>query len=128
MCTSVVAQAMVSQYCADGHLDGFLPKIIDHYRKKRDGMTQAFAKYLPAFVQYGVPEGGFFFWLKTPGIDTQKLFTKAIDRGVAFVHGRAFYAAEGGEDCLRTCFTFAHEDELQEGAKRLSLAIEDARK
>jgi 2-aminoadipate transaminase len=128
MCTSVVAQALVAQYCMDGHLDGFLPRIISHYRKKRDGMASAFEKYLPSFVTYDIPEGGFFFWLRTPGIDTQKLFSKAVEKGVAFVHGRAFYANEGGEDCLRTCFTFAREDELVEGAKRLRDAIEDARK
>jgi 2-aminoadipate transaminase len=128
LCTSVVAQALVARYCTDGHLDGFLPKIIGHYRKKRDGMAAAFAKYLPSFVKYDVPEGGFFFWLKTPGIDTRRLFDRAVERGVAFVHGRAFFANGGGDDCLRACFTFAREDELEEGARRLRDAIDDLRK
>ena len=125
MCTSVVAQALVAQYCLAGHLDGFLPRIVDHYRKKRDGMAAAFRKYLPSSVEYYIPEGGFFFWLRLPGIDTQKLFEKAVERKVAFVHGRAFYANGGGEDCLRTCFTFAKEEELEEGARRLGDAIMD---
>ena len=126
LCTSVVAQALVAQYCLDGYLDGFLPRIVDHYRKKRDGMAAAFKKYLPSFVEYDVPEGGFFFWLRLPGVDTRKLFEKAVERGVAFVHGRAFYANEGGgEDRLRACFTFAKEEELEEGARRLRDAIMD---
>lgn len=123
MCTSVVAQALVSRYCAEGHLDAFLPHIVDHYRKKRDGMAAAFKEYLPPFVRYDVPRGGFFFWLATPGIDTQKLFERAVERGVAFVHGRAFFANGGGEECLRACFTFAREEELREGARRLRDAI-----
>jgi 2-aminoadipate transaminase len=127
MCTSVVAQALVYRYCADGHLDGFLPKIIDHYRKKRDGMARAFAEYLPQDVEYRTPEGGFFFWLRVPGVDTQELFTKGVERGVAFVHGRAFYANGGGEECLRTCFTFASSNDLDEGAKRLRDALSDVR-
>jgi 2-aminoadipate transaminase len=127
MCTSVVAQALVSRYCEEGYLDSFLPKIIAHYKKKRDGMAAAFKRYLPGYVEYDVPKGGFFFWLKIPGVDTEKLFYNAIDKGVAFVHGRSFYACGGGENCLRTCFTFAQEDELMEGALRLRAAIDDTR-
>lgn len=127
MSTSVVAQALVAQYCAEGHMDSFLPKIIAHYRKKRDGMARAFAKHLPADALYATPEGGFFFWLRIPGIDTKELFMKAIERGVAFVNGPAFFANGGGDDCLRTCFTFARPEELEEGAVRLAQAIEDMR-
>lgn len=127
MCTSVVAQALVAQYCAEGHMDTFLPKIVAHYAKKRDGMAKAFAQYLPADAEYTIPKGGFFFWLRVPGTDTKELFMKAIERGVAFVNGPAFFADGGGEDCLRTCFTFAQPGELEEGARRLAQAIEDIR-
>jgi 2-aminoadipate transaminase len=127
MCTSVVAQALVAQYCEDGHLGAFLPKIIKHYSKKRNGMAEAFMKYLPSDVEYEVPKGGFFFWLRVPDIDTKELFLKAVDRGVAFVNGPAFFANGGGGDCLRTCFTFASQSDLDEGAARLALAIKDMR-
>jgi 2-aminoadipate transaminase len=127
MCTSVVAQALVAEYCDEGHLSSFLPKIISHYSKKRDGMARFFEKYLPPDVEYSVPKGGFFFWLKIPGVDSQELFHKGIERGVAFVVGPAFFANGGGEDRIRTCFTFARPAELEEGAQRLSLAISDLR-
>ena len=123
MCTSVVAQALVAQYCAEGHMDAFLPKIVTHYAKKRDDMATAFQKYLPADVEYATPKGGFFFWLKVPGVDTMELFKKGIEKGVAFVNGPAFFANGGGEDCLRTCFTFAQSAEIDEGARRLAEAI-----
>lgn len=125
MCTSVVAQALVAQYCVDGHMDSFLPKIISHYAKKRDGMAAAFARHLPKDAVYSTPKGGFFFWIRLPGIDTKELFFKAVDRGVAFVNGPAFFANGGGEDYLRACFTFAQPAELEEGAKRLAMAIDD---
>jgi 2-aminoadipate transaminase len=127
MCTSVVSQALVAQYCEEGHLDRFLPKIIAHYSKKCAGMAEAFAKHLPPDVEYSVPKGGFFFWLEIPGMDTKELFMKGIERGVAFVNGPAFFANGGGEDRIRTCFTFARPTDLDEGARRLALAIEDMR-
>ena len=124
LCTSVVAQALVYEYCRLSHLDGFLPKIIAHYAKKRDAMDAAFRKYLPQNAIFHRPEGGFFFWIQVPGVDSTKLFMKAIERGVAFVTGPSFYAEPWtGADFMRTCFTFAQPEEIEEGAKRLAAAI-----
>jgi len=128
LCTSVVAQALVYEYCRQGNMDSFLPKIIAHYGKKRDAMAQAFAKHLPADVRFVKPQGGFFFWLKLPGVDTTKLFFKAIEHKVAFVTGPSFFPAGGGSDNLRTCFTFAAPDQIEEGARRLAQAIADLKK
>lgn len=126
LCTSVVAQALVYEYCRLGHLDGFLPKIIAHYAKKRDAMDAAFRNYLPQDAIFHRPEGGFFFWIQVPGVDSTKLFIKAIEHGVAFVTGPSFYAEPGeGADFMRTCFTFAQPEEIEEGAKRLAAAIKE---
>lgn len=126
LCTSVVAQALVYEYCRLGHLDGFLPKIIAHYAKKRDAMDAAFRNYLPQNAIFHRPEGGFFFWIQVPGVDSTKLFIKAIEHGVAFVTGPSFYAEPGeGADFMRTCFTFAQPEEIEEGAKRLAVAIKE---
>ncbi|MFP4481764.1 MAG: PLP-dependent aminotransferase family protein [Thermovirgaceae bacterium] len=124
LCTSTVSQAIVYEYCRLGHMETFLPKIIDHYRKKRDAMERAFRKHLPENALYETPEGGFFYWLTLPGIDSRELFSKAIDEGVAFVVGDAFFPNGGGAENVRTCFTFAAEDELDEAAQRLARAIE----
>ena len=124
LCSSVVAQALVYEYCRLGHLDGFLPKIIAHYGKKRDAMDAAFKKYLPSNSTYHTPDGGFFFWVRVPGVDSKALFMKAIEKGVAFVTGPSFYAdGTSGLDCMRTCFTFCQPDQIDEGAKRLAEAI-----
>lgn len=125
LCTSVVAQSLVYEYCSRGHMAAFLPKIIDHYRSKRDAMEKAFREHLPESTLYETPAGGFFYWLTMPGINTRDLFFKAIDRNVAFVVGDAFYPDGGGEENLRVCFSFAQAEDFPEAAKRLALAISD---
>jgi 2-aminoadipate transaminase len=124
LCTSTVSQALVYEYCRRGHMDEFLPKIIDHYRKKRDAMEAAFRKHLPQDASYETPQGGFFYWLTLPGMDSRALFDKAIEEGVAFVVGDAFFPNGGGAENVRACFTFAGADELDEAARRLSRAIQ----
>jgi 2-aminoadipate transaminase len=127
MCTSVITQALVHQYCADGYLESFLPKIVSHYSGKCRAMADAFVRHLPQDAEYTPPKGGFFFWIRLPGIDSKRLFMKGIEKGIAFVNGPAFFANGGGDDCLRTCFTYAQPDELEEGSRRLAEAIEDLR-
>ncbi|MDO9508001.1 MAG: PLP-dependent aminotransferase family protein, partial [Thermovirgaceae bacterium] len=92
-CTSVVAQAIVWEYCRLGHLDAFLPKIIDHYRKKRDHMEAAFKSSLPLDrISWLKPKGGFFYWMTTiPGIPADRLLERSLEKKVAFVLGNAFY-------------------------------------
>jgi len=126
VCTSVVAQAMVYEYCRLGHLDSFLPKIVDHYRKKRDAMEEAFQKYLPkGEVKWLTPRGGFFYWLETPNIKAKDLFEKAIEKKVAFVLGEPFFPNGGGEHNFRMCFTFASKEQTEEGISRLGQALKE---
>ncbi len=103
--TSVVSQAMVYEYCRLGYLESFLPRIIDHYRKKRDAMEEAFRRYLPLEeVSWVKPQGGFFYWLETPRIEAKKLFEKAVENNVAFVLGEPFYP-NGGDSTISACAT-----------------------
>lgn len=127
VCTSVVSQALVYEYCRLGYLESFLPNIIDHYRKKRNAMEEAFRRYLPLDeVKWVTPEGGFFYWLETPNIPARTLFDKAIEKNVAFVLGEAFYpTGDGGKNNFRMCYTFASPEQIDEGVKRLGEAMRE---
>ena len=125
-CTSVVAQALVYKYCQSGNLDAFLPKIVSHYRTKRDAMEAAFAKYLPkGEVEYITPKGGFFYWLTTPNIRAEDLFQRCLEKKVAFVCGAPFFPNGGGEHSFRMCFTFASPDETDRGIKAMGEAMRE---
>jgi len=126
VCTSVVAQAMVWEYCRLGHLDAFLPRIIDHYRKKRDDFETAMRRSLPMEeVSWVKPQGGYFYWLQTPRVLARELFDRAIEKQVAFVLGEPFFPNGGGERAFRMCFTFASPEQTEEGMNRLGDAIRD---
>ena len=133
LCTPVVTQALVADYCRRGHLDRHLPRILDHYRGKRDAMQAQLLAHIPDGVaQWHEPEGGFFFWMRLPGRDSDALFTQVLEQNVAFLPGGAFFpgAAEQvgqvheGAEYARLCFTFADPDQIAEGCARLGRALE----
>lgn len=127
LCSSTMTQALVAEYCKNGHLDGHLPVIIDNYRIKRDAMDESFKKHLaPRGVTWTKPEGGFFYWLNFPNLNTTDLFNRSIDKKVAFVTGDPFCVNEGaGKHNARFCFTFPTPEIIEEGVKRVAEAIDE---
>ena len=133
LCTPVVTQALVADYCRRGHLDRHLVRILDHYRGKRDAMQAQLLTHIPDGVaRWHEPEGGFFFWLHLPGRDSDALFAEVLEQNVAFLPGGAFYPdpteqvgqVQDGTEYARLCFTFADPDQIAEGCARLGRALE----
>lgn len=127
LCSSPITQALVAEYCSKGYLDDHLPVIIDNYRVKRDAMEKSFERHLaPLGVTWVKPEGGFFYWLKFPGVNTNELFDRGIEKKVAFVPGAPFCPnPETGLHNARLCYTFPTPEVIEEGVRRLAEAVNE---
>ena len=132
LCTSMVAQVLVAEYCGRGFLDSHLVKIRAHYAGKAAAMAAELRATLAGLPVHWVdPDGGFFFWLDLGRVDSDDLFARAIEEGVAFLPGKAFFPepaetvgeAPDGRRFARLCFTFAQPDEIAEGCRRLARAL-----
>jgi 2-aminoadipate transaminase len=130
LCTSMVAQVLVTEYCRRGFLDAHLDRIRSHYAAKATAMASALREHLPSNISFAEPAGGFFFWLSLGG-DSRQIFERAVEEGVAFLPGPAFYpepwetVGDGvdGASFARLCFTFATRAEIVEGCRRLARAV-----
>jgi 2-aminoadipate transaminase len=132
LCTSTVTQAMVAEYCRRNLLENHLRVIIDTYARKGRSLQEALERHLPeGCAAWSTPHGGFFFWLELATGNSRDLFDRAIEHGVAFVPGEAFYPAadeqvgdplDGGR-FARLCFTFADDEAIDEGCRRLGRAF-----
>jgi 2-aminoadipate transaminase len=122
--TSTVAQLAAERWLASHDLGDHIAGLAAHYRPRRDALLAALREHLPSGSSMTNPEGGLFIWVTLPeGYDAETILARAIEKGVAFVPGKYFYAGEPCNETLRVSFATATPAELVEGAARLGAAI-----
>jgi 2-aminoadipate transaminase len=121
-------QRLVAEVIRDGFLDRHVPTIRALYKTQRDAMLAALAREMQGLdVQWNKPDGGMFLWARLPaGVDAVELLPKAVDRGVAFVPGAAFYAQDADARTLRLSFVTASPEEIDRGIAALAQTVREA--
>lgn len=105
-----------------------LPHVRELYKRKRDAMLAALETYMPQGVEWTRPSGGMFIWVQTsPHIDTRELLKVAVTQyKVAFIPGAGFFVEDPPRNTMRLNFTYPTFEQINEGIRRLSMAIRGA--
>jgi 2-aminoadipate transaminase len=127
--TSTFAQATAAQYLLAGHMPATLAKVRKVYAARAQVMMDALRSQLGDAVEFTVPQGGLFLWVRLTGkggklADANVLAQKAIEAGVAFVPGAPFFSQNPDVSTLRLSFATADEDKIREGVARLAKAMQ----
>ncbi|MBE0417891.1 MAG: PLP-dependent aminotransferase family protein [Coriobacteriia bacterium] len=126
LCGSAFAQVTAERYFAGTRWRRVLQGLTRTYAERRGAMLAALEEYFPVEVRWTRPEGGFFVWVELPSfIDAGVLLAEAVEHGVTFVPGSAFYPDGRGRNCMRLAFCYAEPEAITEGIRRLSEVIED---
>lgn len=108
--TNTFSQAIAAEYLAGGHLDAYLPRILELYAARRQAMFAALDGRMPPGYRWTEPEGGMFIWVQGPeDVDAVDLYHRCVAEGVAFVPGKFFFIEDvpGASATLRLNFTNA---------------------
>ena len=74
--------------------------------------------------QWPSPRGGFFLWATLPGrIDADGCWPRAVDHGVIYVAGEAFFVDGSGQNLVRLSFSAPTPERIREGVRRLGTAV-----
>jgi 2-aminoadipate transaminase len=120
-------QRLVHEVIKDGFLREHVPTVRARYKAQRDAMRAALEHHMPPGCRWNVPAGGMFFWIELPaGIDALALLPKAVERGVAFVPGAAFFADHPKANTLRLSFVTVPPAQIERGIELLALALKEA--
>jgi 2-aminoadipate transaminase len=125
--TSGFNQRVVFEVIRDGFLRDHVPTIRARYKAQRDAMRAALETHMPAGCHWTVPHGGMFFWVELPeDIDATALLPDAVERGMAYVPGAAFFAADPKRNTLRLSFVTVAAPEVERGIALLAQALREA--
>ncbi|MFC0433812.1 PLP-dependent aminotransferase family protein [Kutzneria buriramensis] len=122
-CAGALGQRMLEEYLRAGHLDAHLPRARDLYRRRAATLTDALERHFDGLATWTVPRGGFFSWLRVPGVDTVALAAAARESKVAFVPGAGFFAERRDDEHLRLSYSRISESDIEEGVARLAVAV-----
>jgi 2-aminoadipate transaminase len=122
--TNSLTQRIVHRYLAAGELPGQIGRLRTAYRAKRDAFLAGLDRHLAGRATWTRPAGGMFLVLRLPeGRAAGPLLPVALDAGVAFVPGAAFYPGGGGEGTMRLNFVSPPLEQIADGVAHLARAI-----
>lgn len=110
--------ALVRNLIEAGDLRAHVTALQAEFASRLARMDASLRQYLP-HAQYTRPEGGFFFWVRLPGVDAVAMRPRAREYDVDYRPGALF--SSGGEfnDFVRLSFAGNGPDSIAEGVKRL---------
>ncbi len=122
--SAVTDQLAVARYLATCDLDAHIARVVEVYRARRDAMAAGLARRLPAGADVTRPEGGMFLWARLGGgADTAETLPAAVDAGVAYVPGWAFFAGVPDRSTMRLSYVTNPPDVIEEGLTRLATSL-----
>jgi len=122
--TPVPSQLLVLEYLRGGYRAGFLPRVLEEYRRRRDELVEALREELPK-AHYYKPRAGIFVYvnlkdyIKTP---SDKLVESlALEDRVLTVPGTLF--GPGGESWVRLSFAAENSKRLREAVRIIARRV-----
>ncbi|PUE44371.1 PLP-dependent aminotransferase family protein [Limnohabitans sp. 2KL-51] len=121
-------QRVVAEVLKDGFIERHVPTIRALYKQQCEAMLAALDREMAGLgLTWNRPVGGMFLWVQLPkGLKAIPLLAKAVEKGVAFVPGSAFYAEGADESTLRLSFVTATVDQINNGMAALAAAIRES--
>lgn len=119
--TSNFDQRVAHAYLTLADQTAHLEKIRSAYGARFDLMDQTLRAEMPPEFTWTRPEGGMFLWITGPAdLDSSVLLARAVEHKVAFVPGRDFFPAGGGNNFLRLNYSNSTPERIREGVRRLA--------
>jgi 2-aminoadipate transaminase len=120
-------QRVVAEVLRDGFIDRHVPTIRALYKRQCKAMIEALRQHMTGLdVLWNEPDGGMFLWMRLPeGMSAIELLPRAVEHGVAFVPGSAFYADHADPRTLRLSFVTANVEQIRTGVGLLATAIRE---
>jgi 2-aminoadipate transaminase len=127
--SSTLTQYLALRWLETGGHDEHVKRVNKVYAKRGRALLESVNRRLADEVSVLEPNGGHNLWLtfRRP-IDERLLFGEALRNRVGFTPGRALRPEPSSQSSLRLSFPLLDEERLDEGVRRLAVAIRAVRR
>jgi 2-aminoadipate transaminase len=127
--TPTLTQYIGMRWLASGGHDDFVKRVNKIYEKRAAALLESVERRLGDEVSVRAPRGGHNLWLTFHrSIDERALFAEALRNRVGFTPGRALRPEQSGVSALRLSFPMNDDERLDEGVRRLAVAVREVRR
>jgi 2-aminoadipate transaminase len=127
MGNSPLLHHMLHALIASGGYAEHVARLRPVYASKAEALQRSLRKHVESYATFRAPRGGFFLWLELrPGLTAEAVQRAAIEEGVVFPVGHAFFPdrRDPGGEHVRLAFSTASLEELAEAGARIARACE----
>ncbi|WP_298653948.1 PLP-dependent aminotransferase family protein [uncultured Proteiniphilum sp.] len=125
-CSPSISQMIADKFIRREEIYDYTANIRKEYKKRGLAMIGALEAFLPAYVTFEKPRGGFYTWLRLPeGSDSTAVLKRAIEKGVVFVTGKTFDPDGVKNDFMRVSFCNTDEETIRRGVPLIAEAIQE---
>ena len=119
-----VASTLATAMMRMGWQQEYLEWLRALFAQRSATMVEALRAHMPEWVDYDVPEGGYFVWLRLPAdADGAAIRKIANEHGVDLRHGAQFSPTGRLGNHLRLSYAFYEDGDIAEGVARLGSAL-----
>ncbi len=125
--TNVLSQMIAYEFLQRYSIDEHIEKLRKVYGRRCKLMMDCMDKYFPEGITHTCPEGGLFLLCTMPEkYDSAEVLQKAIEKGVAFVPGKATMIDDKAKySTFRMNYSNASEENIEKGIKILGEVLHE---
>jgi len=121
LCSGMLDQSIIDEYCAAGELQPQIERVRDFYRQRRAVMMESLAKHFAGRAQWTSADGGLFtFVTLRDDVDTATRVEQSVKNGVVYVPGAPFFVDGSGRNTMRLTFAKEPDGRIRDGIQRLA--------
>jgi 2-aminoadipate transaminase len=123
-CSPSFTQVIADEFIRSGAIYSYIGRLRREYYKQAMSMVKALKEYLPDYVHWTEPRGGFYIWLTLPeGTNSSEILKESSKNGAIFVTGRTFDPAGIRNNSIRLSFSNTPIDKIEKGIPIVADAI-----
>ncbi|MDK9777921.1 MULTISPECIES: PLP-dependent aminotransferase family protein [unclassified Vibrio] len=117
---SAPIQQGVAHYLQNDSYDNHLRKLRKTLQRRQQRFIELLEQYLPAQVNFYLPQGGYFLWLALPkGVSSKTLYQALLAEQVTIAHGKLFSLDAQFENYLRLNTSLAADENVEQAICKL---------